>query len=94
MEQGKTYAFDRVLPSATSQEEVYNSVARPIVNYVLNGYNGTIFAYGQTGSGKTYTYFLFLFLSLNFKHWAANFESPCHFIKFFLLIIFRFSSFH
>lgn len=34
---------------------IYNTVARPIVENVLCGYNGTIFAYGQTGTGKTYT---------------------------------------
>ena len=28
---------------------------RPIVQNVLEGYNGTIFAYGQTGTGKTFT---------------------------------------
>lgn len=27
----------------------------PIVDFVLEGYNGTIFAYGQTGTGKTFT---------------------------------------
>ena len=31
------------------------AVARPVVDNVLAGYNGTIFAYGQTGSGKTFT---------------------------------------
>ena len=30
-------------------------MARPIVDNVLEGYNGTIFAYGQTGTGKTFT---------------------------------------
>ncbi|VDK65374.1 unnamed protein product, partial [Cylicostephanus goldi] len=34
---------------------VYNVAARPIVENVLKGYNGTIFAYGQTGTGKTFT---------------------------------------
>ena len=34
---------------------VYNDSAFPIVNSVLDGFNGTIFAYGQTGTGKTYT---------------------------------------
>lgn len=29
--------------------------ASPIVDNVLEGYNGTIFAYGQTGTGKTHT---------------------------------------
>ena len=28
---------------------------QPVVEDVLNGYNGTIMAYGQTGAGKTYT---------------------------------------
>jgi kinesin family member 3A len=31
------------------------NTARPIVDKVLEGYNGTILAYGQTGTGKTYT---------------------------------------
>ena len=35
--------------------EVYNHAARPLVQNVLEGYNGTIFAYGQTGTGKTFT---------------------------------------
>lgn len=37
------------------QVDVYNLAARPIVENVLEGYNGTIFAYGQTGTGKTFT---------------------------------------
>jgi kinesin family protein 3/17 len=37
------------------QMEVYNHAARPLVQNVLEGYNGTIFAYGQTGTGKTFT---------------------------------------
>ncbi|XP_062972637.1 kinesin heavy chain [Elgaria multicarinata webbii] len=53
--QGKPYVFDRVLPSNTSQEQVYNACAKQIVKDVLEGYNGTIFAYGQTSSGKTHT---------------------------------------
>lgn len=35
--------------------DVYNETARPIVDKVLMGYNGTILAYGQTGTGKTFT---------------------------------------
>ena len=38
-----------------TQEEVYESAARHIIDDVLEGYNGTIFAYGQTSSGKTHT---------------------------------------
>ncbi|XP_003973585.1 kinesin heavy chain [Takifugu rubripes] len=52
---GKPYVFDRVFPTNTTQEEVYNTSAKQIVRDVLGGYNGTIFAYGQTASGKTHT---------------------------------------
>ncbi|XP_018601174.2 kinesin family member 5Aa [Scleropages formosus] len=52
---GKSYIFDRVFPTNTTQEQVYNTCAKQTVKDVLSGYNGTIFAYGQTSSGKTYT---------------------------------------
>ncbi|XP_042180111.1 kinesin heavy chain-like [Oncorhynchus tshawytscha] len=52
---GKSYVFDRVFPTNTTQEQVYNTCAKQIVKDVLGGYNGTIFAYGQTSSGKTHT---------------------------------------
>ncbi|XP_070554370.1 kinesin-like protein KIF3A isoform X2 [Ptychodera flava] len=51
----KTFTFDTVFPSDSKQVDVYNETARPIVEAVLEGYNGTIFAYGQTGTGKTFT---------------------------------------
>ncbi|EGR28887.1 kinesin motor domain protein [Ichthyophthirius multifiliis] len=35
--------------------KMYPERALPIVESVLEGYNGTIFAYGQTGTGKTHT---------------------------------------
>jgi len=34
---------------------LYEATAKPIIESVLDGFNGTIFAYGQTGSGKTHT---------------------------------------
>uniref|UniRef100_A0A672ZQ40 Kinesin-like protein n=1 Tax=Sphaeramia orbicularis TaxID=375764 RepID=A0A672ZQ40_9TELE len=52
---GKSYVFDQVFPTNTTQEQVYNACAKQIVKDVLGGYNGTIFAYGQTSSGKTHT---------------------------------------
>lgn len=42
---------------ATDQMEVYDTAARPIIDSVLEGFNGTVFAYGQTSSGKTHTMF-------------------------------------
>ncbi|XP_054472885.1 kinesin heavy chain isoform X2 [Anoplopoma fimbria] len=52
---GKSYVFDQVFPTNTTQVQVYNTCAKQIVKDVLGGYNGTIFAYGQTSSGKTHT---------------------------------------
>ena len=51
----KAFEFDSVFEPAASQQRVYEEVGAPIVQSVLEGYNGTILAYGQTGSGKTYT---------------------------------------
>lgn len=50
-----TYEFDEVLTEYASQKRVYEVVAKPVVESVLDGYNGTVMAYGQTGTGKTYT---------------------------------------
>jgi len=47
--------FDRVFDMNSNQKEVYDVAAKPIIDSVLEGFNGTIFAYGQTSSGKTHT---------------------------------------
>nr|ADF47442.1 kinesin protein 3-like protein A [Dugesia japonica] len=51
----KQFTFDYRFGPNSKQVDVYNKVARRIVDSVLSGYNGTIFAYGQTGTGKTFT---------------------------------------
>jgi len=51
----QNYRFDKILPEETSQEEMYNALARPLVNDILDGYNCSLLAYGMTGSGKTTT---------------------------------------
>ncbi|KAG0490448.1 hypothetical protein HPP92_007311 [Vanilla planifolia] len=51
----ESYKFDEVFTEVASQKRVYEAIAKPVVQSVLNGYNGTIMAYGQTGTGKTYT---------------------------------------
>ena len=44
-----------MINTRSSQETIFNETARPVLESVLQGYNGTIFAYGQTGTGKTFT---------------------------------------
>ena len=51
----KYYNFDFIASEESNQTEIFMKSAKSICDYVLEGYNGTIFVYGQTGSGKTYT---------------------------------------
>uniref|UniRef100_A0AAV1UG35 Kinesin-like protein n=1 Tax=Peronospora matthiolae TaxID=2874970 RepID=A0AAV1UG35_9STRA len=49
------FTFDHVFGEEDNQKTVFENVARPVVQDIMDGYNATIFAYGQTSSGKTYT---------------------------------------
>ncbi|XP_044836280.1 kinesin-like protein KIF19 [Mauremys mutica] len=51
----KTFIFDMVFDHKATQEDVYVSTTKNLVEGVISGYNATIFAYGPTGAGKTYT---------------------------------------
>ncbi|VIO85975.1 Uncharacterized protein BM_BM11594 [Brugia malayi] len=51
----KQFTFDSVYYMDATSEQIYNEIVYPLVESVIQGYNGTIFAYGQTGSGKTYS---------------------------------------
>jgi len=44
-----------VFGPTSTQVDVFNYTAKPIIDGVLDGYNGTLLCYGQTSSGKTYT---------------------------------------
>ena len=49
------FNFDKIFPPNSLQSDVYRAAAQPIVEAVMQGFNGTVFAYGQTSSGKTFT---------------------------------------
>ncbi|XP_030355914.1 kinesin-like protein KIF6 isoform X2 [Strigops habroptila] len=49
------FKFQKIFDQEAKQDVVFDSIAKPVAECVLSGYNGTIFAYGQTGSGKTFT---------------------------------------
>ncbi len=53
--QAHNFQFKRVFQETATQEEVFESVSKNIIDSFLEGYNGTVFAYGQTSSGKTHT---------------------------------------
>lgn len=54
-EEKKEFTFDYTYSDESTQEQIFNESALPILTSVMEGYNGTIFAYGQTGTGKTFT---------------------------------------
>lgn len=52
----RQYQFDGIFsPKSSSQSDVFDNVAKDLVDDVLSGWNATCLAYGQTGTGKTYT---------------------------------------
>ncbi len=51
----EAYKFSGCFLPGSTQQDVYEKAAQPIVESALLGYSGTIFAYGPTNSGKTYT---------------------------------------
>ena len=53
--ESKTFTFDSTYGADATQKQIYDITASPIVDSVLQGFNGTIFAYGQTGAGKSHT---------------------------------------
>ena len=46
------FNFDHVFGMESTQVQIFEYTAVPLVQDVLSGYNATIFAYGQTGTGK------------------------------------------
>ena len=49
------YNFKFVFPEDSTQKDVFEEIAYPLVQDLLNGKDGLLFTYGITSSGKTYT---------------------------------------
>uniref|UniRef100_F1KSC6 Kinesin-like protein KIF14 n=1 Tax=Ascaris suum TaxID=6253 RepID=F1KSC6_ASCSU len=49
------FELSHIFDSTTTQQEVYQKLAMPLLTHALSGINVCLFAYGQTGSGKTYS---------------------------------------
>lgn len=47
---GKRYAFDRVFSKDSTQEEVFENTAKPVLEGLFDGFNATVFAYGVSPS--------------------------------------------
>uniref|UniRef100_A0A8C3US11 Kinesin-like protein n=1 Tax=Catharus ustulatus TaxID=91951 RepID=A0A8C3US11_CATUS len=49
------YSFKEVFGTLVVQKELFDVVAKPLVEDLIRGKNGLLFTYGVTGSGKTHT---------------------------------------
>lgn len=49
------YTFQHIFNAESRQNEIYEKVAKPLVESLILGNNGLLFTYGVTGSGKTFT---------------------------------------
>ncbi|NXX94313.1 KIF23 protein, partial [Centropus bengalensis] len=49
------YSFKEVFGTLVVQKELFDVVAKPLVEDLIHGKNGLLFTYGVTGSGKTHT---------------------------------------
>ncbi|XP_053574457.1 kinesin-like protein KIF23 isoform X3 [Bombina bombina] len=49
------YSFKQVFGTLVTQKELFDVVAKPLVEDLIRGKNGLLFTYGVTGSGKTHT---------------------------------------
>lgn len=53
----QVFSFDNVCGIETTQQAMYDLVARNTLLDLFRGFNATILAYGQTGAGKSHTMF-------------------------------------
>ena len=51
------FEFKNVLGRAATQQQCFTATTLPLVEFLLDGFNGTVLAYGQTGAGKSHTMF-------------------------------------
>lgn len=56
-EEERKFDFYRIFTPQQSQEDLFETICRPLADFVLEGNNSCCLLYGQTGSGKRYTLF-------------------------------------
>ena len=53
----QAFSFDQCFGQASTNAEIFDQVAKPLVDSALRGVNCALLCYGQTGAGKTFTMF-------------------------------------
>ena len=51
----REFLYDRVYDESVQTSQIFEELAKQVIEKCMSGYNGCIFCYGQTGSGKTFT---------------------------------------
>ncbi|KAG0718459.1 Kinesin-like protein KIF18A [Chionoecetes opilio] len=51
----KKFMFESVFGDQSTNTQLYEATAHPLIETLLQGYNCCVFAYGATGAGKTYS---------------------------------------
>lgn len=49
------FGMEGIFLQDSSNDYIFGEAVKPMIDYVLTGYNATVFAYGMTSAGKTYT---------------------------------------
>lgn len=49
------WSCDENSPVYSTQDDVFMTIGKPLLNSAFRGYNACLFAYGQTGSGKSFS---------------------------------------
>ena len=52
-----SWSFDYVFGVNSTTSNIFDTLAVPVIERAMDGFNSTIFAYGQTASGKTFSMF-------------------------------------
>ena len=51
----KAFTYNYIFGDFSSEEVIFNTCTKDMIQNLFEGYNVTVLAYGQTGSGKTHT---------------------------------------
>lgn len=55
LDNDKAFTYDYAFDVDSTQNQIYDTCVRKLINGCFDGFNATVLAYGQTGSGKTFT---------------------------------------
>ena len=55
VKKGMSYQFDSIFGTPSTNQSIFDTAVKRLIDSALKGYDSSVFCYGQTGSGKTHT---------------------------------------